>query len=109
DRRLKAAGDRAGLTGLGDERGMPAFRKLGGALNTELSMTPEGEQMARERFLRLLVNRLRATADLKAHPEILDEVIAPPLIVLGLPRTGSTKLHRMLGAADGVRSLLMWQ
>lgn len=106
---LKLARERAGLTDFGDERFMPAFRMMVHGLTVDMPVTPAGEELARERFLRLLVNRLRANADFEAHPEIFEEEIAAPLIVLGLPRTGSTKLHRMMGAADSVRSLLMWQ
>ena len=42
----------------------------------------------------LLTNRLRMEAWFEKHPEILDESIERPIVVVGLPRTGTTMLHR---------------
>ena len=42
------------------------------------------------------------------HPEILDEEILPPVFVTSLPRTGSTKLHRMLAATGDFNGLPFW-
>ena len=109
DQLLQTARDQTGLTDLGDDRFLPAFRKMIAAINADTRFSEDGRTRSEARFLRLLVNRLRAAADFKAHPEILDEVIVPPLIILGLPRTGSTKLQRMIGQTDDFRGLLMWQ
>ena len=38
----------------------------------------------------LLVNRLRMEDDIKRHPEILDEPITKPLVIIGVPRAGSS-------------------
>jgi Sulfotransferase family len=106
---LKLARQRTGLTDFGDERFMAPLQKMITAINLETDFTEEGREMSRERFLRLLVNRLRFQADLKKHPEILEQNIVPPLVVLGMPRTGSTKLHRMLWQGGDFLGMLMWQ
>jgi hypothetical protein len=106
---LAIARDRTQLTDFGDERFLPAFRRMIAAINAQTRFSTEGRELAKERFLRLLVNRLRFNADLEAHPEILEQPILPPLVILGMPRTGSTKLHRMLGYGEDFRSMLMWQ
>jgi hypothetical protein len=62
-----------------------------------------------DRIIRLLVNRLRMQRDVEKHPEILSEQLLPPAVIIGLPRTGSTKLQRMLAAGHGFHELLMWQ
>ena len=56
-----------------------------------------------------MVNRLRLTRDLKRHPEILDEDVSDPIVIFGLPRTGTTKLQRMISADPTNQSLLFWK
>ena len=46
--------------------------------------------------------------DLIMHPEILDEEILPPVFITSLPRTGSTKLHRILGASGDFHAMKFW-
>ncbi len=47
-----------------------------------------------------LKNRLLLTDLLKRHPEIHDIELAPPIVIAGLPRTGTTHLHNLLAAAS---------
>jgi hypothetical protein len=56
-----------------------------------------------------LKNRLLLTDLLKQHPEILDAELFPPVVIAGLPRTGTTHLHNMLSAAPTFRSLPYWE
>jgi hypothetical protein len=63
--------------------------------------------MQRARIVGLLVNRLRTEAYIARYPEILDERIGEPLVIVGLPRTGTTMLHRMI-ASDPENYCLYW-
>lgn len=56
-----------------------------------------------------LVKRLKIIDDRKRHPEITKEEIRSPLIVVGLPRTGTTVLHALLAQAPNARSPLDWE
>ncbi len=56
-----------------------------------------------------LKNRLLLTELLKRHPEIPDIELLPPVVIAGLPRTGTTHLHNMLSAAPTFRSLPYWE
>lgn len=58
--------------------------------------------------LRFLVNRLRWEADVERHPEILDEDVSDPIVVLGLPRSGTTKLQRFLSADPHLQATPAW-
>ncbi len=49
--------------------------------------------------------RLRIQAALKAHPEVLAERVERPVFIIGLGRTGSTLLHRLLALDPQVRAL----
>src|SRR3954470_19384980 len=56
-----------------------------------------------------LKNRLLLTELTKRHHEILDIELLPPVVIAGLPRTGTTHLHNMLSAAPTFRSLPYWE
>ncbi|MDA2895337.1 sulfotransferase [Mycolicibacterium sp. BiH015] len=56
-----------------------------------------------------LKNRLLLTDLLARHPEIDDIELAPPVVIAGLPRSGTTHLHNMLAAAPTFRSLPYWE
>lgn len=55
-----------------------------------------------------MVNRLRMVEDFKKHPEILQEPIRAPIFVTGMPRTGTTKLQRVLACDPNHQSLPFW-
>jgi hypothetical protein len=75
---------------------------------TRLEMSARGLMGVQANFVRFLVNRLRWEADVEKHPEILDEDVSDPLIVLGLPRSGTTKLQRFLSADPNVHATPAW-
>lgn len=57
-----------------------------------------------------LKNRLLLTDLLARHPEIADIELAAPVVIAGLPRTGTTHLHNLLAAAAATfRSLPYWE
>jgi hypothetical protein len=106
---VRTASERTGLDDLGDPRFLAALERLLASIAADASVTPDGAIAATARFLRLIVNRLRFQADLARSPEILKVQLAPPLIICGLPRVGSTKLHRLLAESGDFQSLLFWQ
>src|SRR5205807_10128607 len=54
-------------------------------------------------------NRLRIHDLLGRHPEIHDVVIARPIIVVGLPRSGTTHLVNLIAADGRLRSMPLWE
>ena len=60
-------------------------------------------------LLQLLKNRLLLADLLARHPEIHDIELVPPVVIAGLPRTGTTHLHNLLGAATTFRTLPYWE
>jgi hypothetical protein len=56
----------------------------------------------------LLRNRLLLEDLVARHPEILAVEIARPIIICGLPRTGTTHLHNLISADPALRSLPYW-
>lgn len=98
-----------GLSDFGD----PSFRTglaiLVKAYAEEAALNPLGEQMVYGGIIRLLSNRLRYVRDIHLHPEILQERIVKPIVILGLPRTGTSKLHRAMSSDPGVQRLDLWK
>jgi hypothetical protein len=60
-------------------------------------------------ILGLLKNRLLIENLVRQHPEILQVQIAAPIIICGLPRTGTTHLHNLMSADPALRSLPYWE
>ena len=60
-------------------------------------------------LLQLLKNRLLLTDLLSRHPEIDDIELQPPVVIAGLPRTGTTHLHNLLAAPRTFRTMPYWE
>ena len=60
-------------------------------------------------LLQLLKNRLLFTDLLRRHPEIDDIELQPPVVIAGLPRTGTTHLHNLLAAPPTFRTMPYWE
>ncbi|MGF1596807.1 MAG: sulfotransferase [Acidimicrobiales bacterium] len=58
---------------------------------------------------RLLATRLQIVDHVKRHPEIADERLVRPIIITGMPRTGTTLLYNLLASMPGARPLLGWE
>jgi hypothetical protein len=57
----------------------------------------------------MLINRLRIADYARNHKAILRTPIARPIIIFGMPRTGTTLLSHLLAADPNRRSLLRWE
>ena len=62
-----------------------------------------------DQTLRYAVGRLRIEDLLARHPEILQVKIDRPLLIAGLPRSGTTHLVNVLGTNPGLRSMPLWE
>ena len=60
-------------------------------------------------ILQLLKNRLLLNDLLARHPEIRDIELLPPVVIAGLPRTGTTHLHNLLAAGPTFRTIPYWE
>lgn len=107
---LSSAERRTGLTDWGDERFLESLRVLVDSFEEEVKLHPVGRWFFMRRVvLEKLVNRLLIQRDLERHPEIRTVQIDRPIIITGLPRTGTTLLHRMMAQLPSVRTLQLWE
>lgn len=98
DQLLSQARTEQGLSDFGDESFREPFEVLVNALETEANLNQVGRFVQHERVLNTLKNRLRLSEYIKLNPEILAEEIIAPVVIVGLPRTGTTMLHRVLAS-----------
>lgn len=95
---LADASAATGLDDFGDDSFREPLKVLLNALETEANLTLAGRAGQYERLRNLLINRLKVEGWISRHPEILDEKIEAPVVIVGLQRTGSTYLHRILAS-----------
>lgn len=107
---LQAACERApGLNDFGNDNYRQALEVLTRALNTEAKLSATGIAMMRERLVGQLVNRLLMEDYLQRFPEISKIEIEDPLVIVGLPRTGTTMLQRTLAVDPRFYSAAWWE
>lgn len=110
DALLAEASHRAGgLTDFGDGRFRPAAEALLRAMSSEGGLSQTGVHVWRKRVLEMLKNRLVMEDYFRRYPEIGREEIAGPIVIVGLPRTGTTLLQRVLGCDRRFYPMLTWE
>ncbi len=72
-------------------------------------LTGIGRLGLRNRLVSHMKNRLLIHDLLQRHPEIHDEDFEQPIIVVGLPRTGTTHLLNLLAADSRLRAMPLWE
>ncbi|WP_416311579.1 sulfotransferase family protein [Pseudomonas sp. W03] len=103
----EASARTGGLADFGEGDFREALDVLAVALRDEARLSAQGRALLREKLLAQLVNRLVLEDYCKRHPEILQQPIDDPLVIVGLPRTGTTLLQRTL-AVDPQFSKAQW-
>ena len=109
DALIEAAQRKTGLSDFGPDSWREPFHVLVDAIRREADLSGMGLVATRGLLVGLLANRLLLEDLLRREPEILDEAIERPLIIAGLPRTGTTHLHNLISADPGWRSLPYWE
>ena len=79
------------------------------SVEAEANLSEAGIEGFRADLARLLVNRLAIDAAISANPEILEEDVSDPIVITGLPRTGTTKLQKVLASGPVYQKLPLWQ
>ncbi len=109
--KLKAEAVRrtGGLHDFSDEAEyLPGLRKLLEAIDVDLDLPPSGEHLAFSLLLGPLISRLYANEGWKQRPDCLTRPIKAPVIIVGLVRTGTTALHRLLSCDPQFQGPELW-
>lgn len=100
---------RTRLSDWGSDHFREGLRVLVESFEGQNATTTFGRIFFREYCIRALVNRLKTEDDFKRHPEILDVPIERPLFITGLPRSGTTFLHRLMCEDPAARPMYLWE
>jgi hypothetical protein len=106
---MAAASEQTGLDHFGDDWFREPLEIVCRAIPVEAGLNAVGRVTAGSSLVNMLANRLRLEDLLRRHPEIEEVPIARPIIIVGLPRTGTTHLHNLLSADPQLRSLPYWE
>lgn len=98
-----------GLDDFGSSYYREGLERTVDALNTEAELNDLGRVIQHATISNALIQRLKIVETYKQHPEIVDEMVEGPVVVLGLPRTGTTALSQLVSADPQFRSLRTWE
>ena len=94
--------------GTDDDNYVEALSVLLESYRREAGFTELGSKMSRFFVRNALVARLLSEASWKQHPGYVDVAVTAPIFVTGLPRTGTTALHRLLCGDPRHQGLELW-
>jgi Sulfotransferase family len=106
---LAAATRRTGLDDLGDPTLVDRLGAQVDAVNADEGLSGLGRYLIRSRLVGLLAARQRFEDFVRRYPEALEVSLEPPIIVVGLPRSGTTHLVNLLASDTRLRSLPWWE
>ena len=106
---LAEAADATGLTDFGATDYLARLDLLLEEWRSDDGLTGIGRLSLRNKLLSFAKSRLLIQDLLTRHPEIHDERIERPIIVAGLPRSGTTHLLNLMAADQRLRSLPLWE
>ena len=106
---INAAKNQTNLEYFGNPLFLEGFECLVQSINEEADLNDIGMEAQQHRLIGILANLLRIENACIQHPEILTEEIKSPVVIVGLPRTGSTMTHRLLASDPRHTAMLWWE
>jgi Sulfotransferase family len=106
---IEGAKAAAGLSNFGVDGWQEGLEVLTDSVNREADLNEMGVASYIGQCTMFLMRRLEIEDWYSRHPEIDEQEIVAPLLVLGMPRTGSTALHCQLGEDRAVRVMRNWE
>ncbi|MEB4211810.1 sulfotransferase [Mycobacterium sp. 94-17] len=106
---FRLASQRAGVTEIDSVSWRDGLGLIVDEVNNSPALTPFGRDRVLGDATDALGRRMLVHDYIQSHPEVLDTPVERPLIVLGMPRTGTTVISYLLDQDPARRSLLHWQ
>jgi len=106
---INEAKNQTGLENFGNPLFVEGFITLINSINKEADLNEVGVEAQKHRLIGILANILRIESAFIENPEILNEEIKSPVVIVGLPRTGSTMTHRLLASDPNHTAMLWWE
>lgn len=105
----ETASERMHLSDFGNERFREGLRRQLNVYQHDPGLTFLGRGLARLQILRCLGNRLEIENQIAKNPEITRRELRRPMVIVSMPRTGTTFLHNLMGRDPASRPLLLWE
>ena len=106
---LDAARAVTGLDDFGPDSFRPGLETLCASLEHDAQLNDLGRVAVPGMLVGSLANRARVFDWIARHPEVRDERIDAPIVVIGMFRAGTTLLSRLFDQDPRNRALLMWE
>lgn len=97
-----------GLDDFGPQDYLPGLRQLLASMDAEMQCTEMGAQFAIGTIAGTLAARLHTQQGWKQRPDYRNVQIRRPLVITGVPRTGTTALHKLLSMDSQFQGLERW-
>jgi hypothetical protein len=98
-----------GLTDMGGDEWREGVERLVDSLATEAKLNEIGHTVATGDIVGHITNRLQVVQWRKDHPEVAEQPVVPPIVIVGQGRTGTTILFDLLACDPNVRVPLTWE
>ena len=109
DELLAAATDQTGLGDFGTDTFREGLEVYCESVRTEARLNEVGTMAVSANVVSNLANRLKVVDWAARHPDVADEPVVAPLVVIGMFRAGTTLLSNLLDQDPGNRALLRWE
>lgn len=106
---MRAAERRTGLSNWGDPSFIPRLQRWLGCIAADRALNGDGKKQLEAFTLRHACNRLELERLIARYPLIEQIQIRAPVIITGLPRSGTTALARKLAKERELRFLPYWR
>jgi len=106
---MAAARQATGLDDFGPNHFLEPLEVLTASMRDEAQLNERGLAAHTARLENALANRLRRVDLMRRVPAIAEEQVDVAVVIVGLPRTGSTMLQRLLGASPKATATYWWE
>jgi hypothetical protein len=109
DELVAAAMEQTGLSDLGPDGYREGLERYCAAVTEEAQLNELGANAVPGNIVSSLANRLKVVDYARRHPDVADEQIVAPIVVVGMFRAGTTLFSYLLDRDPANRSLLGWE
>lgn len=106
---IASAENATATSGLVDDALRSRIDRLAGAFRKRLDRNTTHDEATRRQLVAILARRLAIAEDIATHPQILEEQIEAPIVIVGFARSGTTLLQSLLAADPANRPVVAWR
>ena len=108
DRAHELAAERAGSSDFGGDDYLEGLRIVLLSMDRDPRFTPRGRRIAWGSVINTLAARANAIRSMRDNPGFDDQPLLRPVVITGIPRTGTTALHKLMAVDPQFQGLETW-